>query len=120
MDRVAFWREARPAAIAMLKAHVEGVAAEAMCLQVPEGAVASVAVDVAALLGLVIGADDWLTRPGARYPRDLTPRLDSPRGRSPRRLSMMPAVVVPAAATEQNHRHDNEDDPSETHGCFSL
>ena len=42
----------------MLKAHFEDVAAEAMALQVPEGAVASVAVDVAALLGLTNGADD--------------------------------------------------------------
>ena len=60
VGRVAFWHEARPAVIAMLKAHVEdvAVAAEAMGLQVPEGALASVAVDVAALLGLMIGADD--------------------------------------------------------------
>ncbi len=58
--RVAYWHEARPAAIAMLKAHLEdiAVAAEAMGLQVPSGAVASVAVDVAALLGQMLNAED--------------------------------------------------------------
>jgi hypothetical protein len=58
--RVAFWHQARPAAIAMLKAHVEdlAVAAEAMGLQVPSGAVASVAVDIAALLGQMLSAED--------------------------------------------------------------
>jgi len=58
--RVAFWHEARPPVIAMLKAHVEdiAVAAAAMGLQVPSGAVASVAVDVAALLGQMLNAED--------------------------------------------------------------
>ena len=58
--RVAYWHEARPAAIAMLKAHLEdiAVAAEAMGLQVPSGAVARVAVDVASILGRMLEAED--------------------------------------------------------------
>lgn len=60
VGRVATWYEARPAVIAMLKAHLEdiAVAAESMSLEVPREAGSSIAVDVATLLGLMLAAED--------------------------------------------------------------